>query len=241
MCCYETNADRVVLAQGVIAPTVSNKKFSDNHAPDVMSSWFFRPNDIPDAGKVHYLPYTDGEALGTGGDGNSEIQSISSYTDDSSYKVNRKVMTFHSPEVEFDESIRTLDSSGFKIEGVGYVPVNSWAAAVYVDADSPAVTYLGLRGSGLSCQTDIRGLQVGGTSLRRGSHSVNVGEWQDTNVWYHYDGGFDPIPYPIYPFQRAGSLNDYVKYIPDWMVSYPDTDRNLWESKIGRASCRERV
>lgn len=40
---FPTAQDRLILAQGVLNPTVASYGASENHAPDYQSSWFFRP------------------------------------------------------------------------------------------------------------------------------------------------------------------------------------------------------
>ena len=245
VCCYPTNADRTILAQGVIAPTVYNNRKRQGHSPDVMSSWFFRPNDkvVTDKNNFHpyVLPWQDGQKLDQAFYVNQEnsgasarynykivpeIQSTyhentsrgdndSDINDDSAYKVDRTVMTFHSPELEFDESLRTLPADGFTMHIIGKIPINSFSAKMYVEADTPAATYGGNRGNGLKGDSAMYSLEMWGS--RYGTHCTLLGEWNDTNV-YTKDGGkgWEPTNFCIYPFHRKSSLNNYIKDISDW-------------------------
>lgn len=216
VCCFENNADREILAQGAICPTVYNNMYRKSHTPDVMSSWFFRPNDRSFG--PNWIPWGHNALLTEQGFSNSEIQCIdaSDPDDNCQFKVDKTILTLHSPEIEFDESIRTLDLRGVNISIVGTVPIQSYASKYYVDASSPMLTLAGRRGQGF-----IDGLYS--TPLIKynpstsepalvGSHAIYCGAyWDDRDVYYwDHARGWGHRMYPLYPFQRAGSLNNYL-------------------------------
>jgi len=247
VCCYPTNADRTIIAQGVIAPTVYNNAWLEKHVPDAMSSWFFRPNDIyvrsANDFNPHVLPWRHNQPLDvywpTGNSGYyytvPEIQSTRhtvngvAYNDwikdRSVYKVNRQVLTFHSPEIEFDESIRTLPSDNWKVIIVGQVPINSFAAKYYLDATSVKPVYSNHQGSGLSEELHIEKTIVNASSSQYGSHCTNLGMWNDANLYTSKGKMNDFREYCLFPFQRSTSLNNYLRDIDNWKChKYWDDD-----------------
>lgn len=198
VCCYPNNADREVFSQGIICPTVYNSRERENSAPYVMSSWFFRPNrsDV------------------IGGISTSEIQSCN--YGPSTYGIDKNFCTMHSPEIEFDESFRSFDFSDFKIKVLGVVPINSFYSKFYLEADTPATVYSGDRGQGFIDQAF--GLDFSGSSTTM-SHKLNPGYWDDNDVYEPRNGNWDNTAYRLYPFQRKGSLNNYMKNV-DMKCSY---------------------
>lgn len=240
VCCFETNADRSVLAQGVICPTVYNQEWRSNNAPHVLSSWFFRPNEHLDEFNVTKLPWKDDEEIDKliygGPDGGAkrywysivpEVQSTSHGNYDyilttnnaSQFRVDRKLLTFHSADLEFDESLQTIPNNGVDINVVGLVPVNSFASSLYLDADQPSALYSGNRGRGLVGGKHIQGLRIWGDfTTNIGTHLTIPGEWDDANVYTRNGKGQEFLPFVIYPFHRNGSLNNYVKDISDWEI-----------------------
>lgn len=240
VCCYPNNADRDIIAQGVLCPTVYNvsERKEGQGAPYAMASWFFRPIDNTDTTNFK-LQYSDKEELTYMNKGEQllsngeivdnpnrnhksagvgspnfegvEIQSMCPYFDDedsnknrtnSIYKVDRTIWTFNSPEIEFDESIRTLPREGFTINVIGAIPINNYASAYYLEATSPNISYDGYKGSGFKSLPKIDTTGIG-------SHALNTGVWKD-NDWYNYYYT-RPTTYPLYPFQRKGSLSNYMR------------------------------
>ena len=129
----------------------------------------------------------------------------------SSYYVDRTIWTFNSPEIDFDESIRTLPREGFTIHVIGAIPINDYASNYYVEADSPGVSYKGYKGSGFKSLPYIRGNDISVNFDSIGSHALNTGVWYDNNWYNRYLTR--PTAYPLYPFQRKGSLSNYMRDI----------------------------
>ena len=236
VCCYTNNADRTVLTQGIINPTIYNDFWNDDHAPDNMSSWFFRPNDR--GNDTTTLPFRHQAALKRNQNKDGEIQSIDENDDTkkSWFYCNQDVLTLHSPEITFDESIRTLSLDKVTINPIGHISINSWAAATYVEATSPYISYFGYQGPGLENATGVQTF-----SANKGSHFVGQGVWRDRDYykWDQNNRG-ETINYPLYAFHRKGSLADYVKDIDSFrvtnanandVVTYPVKNGSVLESK----------
>ena len=249
VCCYPTNADREIIAQGVIAPTVYNVRERKNHAPDVMSSWFFRPHDGSADTNNNVLPWAHNSRLRPSWMENCEIQCISteqsedgasegSYAPtsdnhhynsngDGAYVVNHKVLTFHSPDIEFDESIRTLDLTNANIVLIGSVPIQSYASKYYLNATAPMSTVGGHKGEGFIDNFVSVTLEQSSTANRPGTHSLNAAYWDDRDV-YHWDHAreWGHVRYPLYPFQRKSSVNNYMKDMEYCVSEYGDNHDN---------------
>ena len=244
VCCYPTNTDRSIIAQGVIAPTVYNNDWRASHSPDVMSSWFFRPNEqrkttSSDTFNRTTLPWDDDQPLDETyytrdhtfktipeiqstyhANGTSDEKKGTIWANDKSvYKVSRKIMTFHSPEIELDETLRTMPSEEWEVYVVGKVPINSYAAKYYLEAGAMAYTYSNDKGNGFSREFESQYVRTSENDNVYGSHFPSLGEWDDMNLYTTEGKQKEFLPYCIFPFQRKGSLNNYVKDINNWKVN----------------------
>lgn len=52
--------------------------------------------------------------------------------------VDQNILTLHSPDIEFDEGVRNLDSSGLKLRIVGVVPITANASEIDIQTSTPA-------------------------------------------------------------------------------------------------------
>lgn len=165
---YPSIAEREVIAQGVINPTLFNVEDRYQNAPTNINSWYFRPmlnttftpsTSIPGVQGVpvefrHYklLPsnnYSNSELQVNGvaqvNDGNSNLidkddiylgvapgttngldlttseKFVNSMGD--RFAVDQNLVTFHSPDVEFDESIQVLDKTNLKFRIIGFAHI----------------------------------------------------------------------------------------------------------------------
>ena len=144
---YPNIQDRKVVAQGVLAPTVFNVEDRMDNSPYAQASWFFRPYIWDDEAGVFnqaYLGFEHYEPLENGG-GNyaSEIQGAQSITASPYYKIDETLMpngkmvsnteffvdhsivTFNSPDLEFDTATQSAFVQDMKMRIVGMVPITS--------------------------------------------------------------------------------------------------------------------
>lgn len=154
----QTDAQRAVLCQGIVNPTMYGLENRINgKLPYVQSSWFFRPMllkapegyDDVDSGAVlewrHYYPQqhetqipidssintglgipnsSDGSSIGRG---SITIEDIGKYPTNFIYCVDNQILTFHSPDIEFNSTIQSLltNNSIYKFRIVGYTKIHS--------------------------------------------------------------------------------------------------------------------
>lgn len=223
VCCFPDNSDRTILAQGVLCPTIYNEQYRNVHSPDYMSSWFFRPykNTTEDVGIEDF-----------------EIQS-DNQDDEYNFQIAREVATFHSPDIEFDESLRTLDWSNIKVRIVGYCKQTSYATKLFLDYENQAEDYLGNKGEAFNDKSTVKKFY----DFDPNPQPNNYGYWNDIDVYnsnyvqrskdskkfqefaitYNYD---------IYPFQRK-YLNNYMGDLKiNINVKGSDIERTITESSI---------
>lgn len=113
--------------------------------------------------------------------------------------IDQSVVTFHSPEVEFDSDIQNLSEESFNFRIVGYVPIDATKGALEILAsgtygDNEVGAYLPNIGSTLK--------------------NYNAGKNLSSGIYWIdeiYNPGVDNEPsigYVVYPWHRNGSLNN---------------------------------
>lgn len=60
---------------------------------------------------------------------------VSQYSEN--YYVDQSILTFHSPDIEFDNDVRSIDTSGLKLRIVGIVPVSAFASDIDIQTSTP--------------------------------------------------------------------------------------------------------
>ena len=278
VCCYPTNNDRSVLAQGVLCPTLYNNKWKKGHAPDVFSSWFYRfgnMNQVIRKNEVQSIvDYQEYLSLNTCSTYHNSTESFDNgYSIESGHKsyegnqipvvsdkesqffINSSILTFHSPEIEFDESIRTLDWSNVKLRVVGNARQTSITNKVYLEARNIAEDYNGLKGTGFNNLTRTTNYYGGDAwiewAMTPSNNKIYAPDatkypiWNDINV---YAGNFVKasksrftgrqthavtFDYTIFPFQRK-YLNNYMGdlTIPIVVNHGDDAETTIKESSV---------
>lgn len=161
------------------------------------------PGNNSRSGEIQCLtqvPQTESAVVSTEPDLNKWVGDHQEY-----YFVDQSIITMHSPDIEFDEGVQSIDSTNLKLRIVGMVPLTSFASSIDIQTSTPPAN-LGMRGfykeplqaSNLS-RFGFRGLVAGAfwfDDLSRYKHSD-----QNPN---QYTTGF-----VVYPWHRNGSLNNF--------------------------------
>lgn len=125
------------------------------------------------------------------------------------FYIDQSIVTLHSPDIEFDNNVRSIDTSGLQLRIVGMVPLTAFIGDIDIQTSTPANNYynssevaLGFYkepvGSENISRFGWRGLMSGGfwfdelSDYKKGTGNTN-----------HYATGF-----VVYPFHRNGSLNN---------------------------------
>ena len=213
--------DRLVLLQGVVNPTVYTENNKDSNTPYAQSSWFFRPlnpkglNSSAEGAYVESKPntiigYVSTKIYDTI-HSNLDFRSAEiEYMDDGNdaFKVGYEIVTLHSPDIEFDPSIQTLDGNKFNFRIVGKVPFNTSVGDIRIETSSPTI---GPKATGFVHKT-TKSTSFGGRCLVSGWFYRDwlVDDIKDTGDFTYYDQQYTEIGYLIYPWQSSGSLNNDI-------------------------------
>lgn len=172
----------------------------------------------------HYMPIPTNKAK------NAEIQNIYSpgdvkntdgVSDDEyvqrnkeNYYVDCSIVTLHSPDIEFDNEIRTADLSKCKLRIVGYVEINAFHPNVEIVTSTPTLQYK--LGDNVTSYNAIGFMNpLSKVSLdnndKVGSHTLTADLlWYDEVYARQFDNNTNNYicAFAVYPWQRSGSLNN---------------------------------
>lgn len=149
---------------------------------------------------------------------NSEIQcinvnpsSVSSFNSSgaslykSSFGIDQSIVTLHSPELEFDESIQNIDMSSYKLRIVGAVPITANSSDINITTSSlPYDIYA--TGFYKEPINNVYFKNIGSKGL------VSSIAWIDKICYPTPNSSYNPatkmVGYLVYPWHRNGSLNN---------------------------------
>ena len=208
--------NRYVVAQGILNGTVYNDADREHSLPYAQSSWFFRPFNIVfekystdthvnveyrNGVKLGRLPHRFGEIQG------AEVVDLANPDREQriEFKVDLNLVTFHSPDVEMDESFYNFDYSPFyDLYNVGLV---EWYKS-YSDID---------------IQTETAKLDAKGGGFLKGMKSESNGDIMCSGLFYSdylvsfVDNDFktqtgqkNPVLFMVSPWNSIGSLNNDI-------------------------------
>lgn len=132
--------------------------------------------------------------------------------------IDRSIVTLHSPELEFDSRVKTLNFSDFNLRIIGAVPITSLVSNIDIQVSTPTMIISGKKERETNPNAD--------TAFRLGFYSEPVGTsnasqqgWRQlisAPMWidgchgqkaYPKNGDFGWM-YVVYPWQKTGSLNN---------------------------------
>lgn len=145
------------------------------------------------------------------------------------YYIDQSILTFHSPDIEFDNSVRSIDTSELKLRIVGLVPLTSFVSDIDIQTSTPVNNFynsselpIGFYKESIGVSNDFSKGPSSGESYLGDSHFgyrglVSGAFWFDELTDYkkgtgndnHYSTGF-----VVYPWHRNGSLNN-TKFATD--------------------------
>ena len=147
------------------------------------------------------------------------------------YYIDQNIITLHSPDIEFDDEVRSVDTSGLKLRIVGIVPLTAFASDIDIQTSTPVNNFydsselpvgfykepIGVENSfnyqkATYPYSTIKGdSYFGFRGLMSGAFWFDeiTGYKKDTGNSNHYTTGF-----VVYPWHRNGSLNN-TKFATD--------------------------
>lgn len=123
------------------------------------------------------------------------------------FYVDQSILTFHSPDIEFDTNVRSIDSSGLKLRIVGFVPITSFVGDIDIQTSTPPLNYQGQDTTAMGFYKEPIGVE---NVSRFGYRGIMSGAfWLDELSGALTDNPtLAPTGFVVYPFHRNGSLNN---------------------------------
>lgn len=143
------------------------------------------------------------------------------------YYIDQSILTFHSPDIEFDNEVRSIDTSGLKLRIVGMVPLTAFASDIDIQTSTPVNNFYDSSELPVGFYKEPVGVENDFSYEGLGSHLgdshfgwrglISGAFWfdeltaykKDTGNTHHYTTGF-----VVYPWHRNGSLNN-TKFATD--------------------------
>lgn len=222
---FPSMQDREAVCQGVACPTLYTDNHRGTNEEDVnkntrdlyaQSSWFFRvPKSDSDKSDGTYtpennndqdfIPYVDKDGSPVG---IKKVEIQGHYDNPNKFRIDRKLLTFHSPDIEFDESFGNADFSGLKFSQVGSAQISKTLASIDIQTETPSIdvdrsagftkmSFTGSRANGI-----ISGLFYEDFPV---DDDVN-----QTTGFVKYSKYTYPARWMVYPWNKNGSLNNDI-------------------------------
>ena len=140
------------------------------------------------------------------------------------YYIDQSILTFHSPDIEFDNEVRSIDTSGLKLRIVGMVPLTAFASDIDIQTSTPVNNFYdsselpaGFYKEPIGAENDFSYAGLGvhlGDSHFGWRGLISGAFWFDELTAYKKDTGNTKhltTGFVVYPWHRNGSLNN-TKY-----------------------------
>lgn len=140
------------------------------------------------------------------------------------YYIDQSILTFHSPDIEFDNEVRSIDTSGLKLRIVGMVPLTAFASDIDIQTSTPVNNFYnsselpaGFYKEPVGAENDFsyNGFKEHFGDSHFGWRGLISGAfWFDELTAYKKDTGNNrhlTTGFVVYPWHRNGSLNN-TKY-----------------------------
>lgn len=209
-------SDRLILAQGMLCPTIRTNQTrvgeTENSETQYYSSWFLRTIAHTDKYISNFscgdIPsFIHGDSVSP--QDNQRRVEIEGLPVPKSITVDQNIVTFHSPDIEFDESLQLLDLQKINLSIIGTINFNSSYGDISIQTSSPAIGGAGFMHKSLNVPMDTVGFGYASYSLVSGlfykDYLVN-----DYNPYKPNGDRSFQYNFMIYPWQSSGSLNNDI-------------------------------
>ena len=232
---FPTLQERRVIAQGLLAPTVYSLQGRANDTPYAQSSWFFRLNGKSAIQNKHnYTLYgglsgesskyseiqgvpkelsgIDANSIKPSGNtiyiGPKDDQHIDVKKEqmDSIFAVDQNIVTMHSPDLEFDDTMQSINYGNFKLKLIGKATFDYDIGDIDIETSSPPMSH---EATGFMHHT------YNGDATSQ----LCAGLFYDDYLVDDYENGTKFKAYPdqnhsflfmVYPWNKSGSLNNDI-------------------------------
>ena len=158
------------------------------------------------------------------------------------FYIDQSILTFHSPDIEFDSDMKSIDSSSLNLRIVGIVPLTSFISDIDIQTSTPVLNYID---SSNTSSTDVpQGFYKERVGVENNFDNAAFGSyfgWRGASAfpyWYDEVAGritsniyHAPTSFIVYPWHRNGSLNN-TEYATDGYRSAMLSKKNLYNLKL---------
>nr|DAQ48750.1 MAG TPA: stabilization protein [Caudoviricetes sp.] len=143
------------------------------------------------------------------------------------YYIDQSILTFHSPDIEFDNEVRSIDTSGLKLRIVGMVPLTAFVSDVDIQTSTPVNNFYDSSELPAGFYKEPIGVENDFSYEGSGTHFgdshfgwrglISGAFWFDELTAYKKGtGNTDHLTtgFVVYPWHRNGSLNN-TKFATD--------------------------
>lgn len=165
------------------------------------------------------------------------------------YYVDQSIITIHSPEIEFDDTIKNIDKSNLKLRIVGIVPLTSSISNVDIQTSTTQLNYKNTTDQAFGFYKESIGSQ---NISRFGWKGLNSAAFWVDEVYGSKLNTASATGFMVYPWHRNGPLNNQknsvnntrsallqYKKISNFKFSYSTKyliDSKVWYAYTGTAS-----
>lgn len=145
-------------------------------------------------------PYLDSVAT------NSDKNSYIAYNKEN-YYIDQSIFTLNSPDIEFDDNLKNIDTSNLKFRITGIIPLTAFKSDIDIQTSTAQNSYRGLTNT---LTPGFYKEEIGIANIERfGWRSINSGAfWLDSMSHLNGTGWLYLIGFVVYPWHRSGSLNN---------------------------------
>ena len=230
-----SNRDRTILCQGVLCPSLYRMVDRHSNAKkDPNSDWAWKGDD--NLGTIYaqsswiFRPFTTTNQFSTGGGGvqsqgklwshfddekntegamnnnlaSTEVMGI--YDDGHCFYADRQFVTFHSPDVMFDDSFSHMNFTGCYLSNIGTVRLGSTYGDISIQTSTPPIG--STSGGFVHKAIKTSGETALITGLFYNDYLVNDVDGNNYSAWK--TSGHPPVDWPVFLWHKNGSLNNDV-------------------------------
>ena len=212
--------DRKTICQGVVNPTLYTDQGKTDSGGNykLQSSWFFRcPGGTVDAETKTVAPYFNASindflcykenTINDSPDSIRRVEIQGVFNDSHKFKISSQYLTFHSPDVEFDSQLQTLDFTGMQYQKIGGATITNTLSDIDIQTETPTVSN---EGTGFIHKSFSMNGPYGIVSgLFYDDFIVDDKIGDDSHIGaYPFEGA--SAKFMVYPWQKNGSLNNDI-------------------------------
>ncbi len=223
---FPSTQDRNVICQGVVNSTLYTQNHRNDNDLYAQSSWFFRASNgrkltnhsVGSPADEGTLPYTHrGIKAGVPVTGCTkynpedttnnirlvEVQGDFDSTSGNQFQIDKGVVTFHSPDVEFDNQLSLMDYSGSQFRQVGHIIFSNTMSDIDIQTETPTASNIG-------------GGFVHKSFSEQNTYGIIAGLFyddfciDDNDALEPYSRQHSSFKWMVYPWQRNGALNNDI-------------------------------